>query len=177
MRDRKSNVYLMGFMGCGKTRIGSLLAKKLDRPFLDTDTLIIEECGMSINAIFQSEGEAGFREREKRVIERMAKLEKVVVALGGGAVVDAGNWKSIYESGTTIALSYPPEIIATRLERKKDRPLLNPFGGEERLQRIAALMEARSVFYRKADLFLHLNQEVEPERLAEALSGFLRVVI
>ncbi|HEX9934837.1 MAG TPA: shikimate kinase, partial [bacterium] len=118
MLDRKGNVYLMGFMGCGKTKIGSLLAKRLDLPFLDTDTLIVEESGMTINAIFQSEGEAGFREREKRVIERLAKLDKVVVALGGGAVVDPGNWKSISESGTTIALSYPPEIIATRLERK-----------------------------------------------------------
>ncbi len=174
MTSRKTNVYIMGFMGCGKTKIGSLLARKLEFSFIDTDMTIEEESGMRINEIFDNEGESGFRTMEKNLVERISRLEHRVVSLGGGTVIDRENWRLISESGTTIALSYPPEIISLRLENKKDRPLLNAYGGKDRLDRIAALMTERECYYRKADLFLHLNREVEPGRIVRAVTGYLQ---
>jgi shikimate kinase len=173
MTGHKNNVYIMGFMGCGKTKIGSLLARKLGFSFIDTDMTIEKESGMRINEIFDREGESGFRAREKNLVERISRLEHRVVSLGGGTVIDLENWRMISESGTTVALSYPPEIIALRLENKKDRPLLNAYSGKDRLDRIASLMAERECHYRRADLFLHLNREVEPGRIASALTGFL----
>jgi shikimate kinase len=174
MSIRKTNIYLMGFMGCGKTKIGTLLAREMGYPYIDTDVCIAEESGMSINAIFETEGESGFRAREKSLIERISRLERHVVSLGGGTVVDQDNWRILSESGTTIALSYPPEIIAARLEKKKDRPLLNAYSGHDRIGRIAALMAVRTPCYQKADLMLHMNHEVHPVRVVRALLGYLK---
>jgi shikimate kinase len=173
MPNPKSNIYLMGFMGCGKTKIGTLLSLALGYPFMDTDSCIAEESGLSINGIFEKEGEAGFRAREKRLVERVSRLERHVVSLGGGTVIDQENWRLISQSGTTIALSYPPEVIASRLEKKKDRPLLNAYQGAERIERIAALMASRMPYYQKADLMVHLNREVQPDRIVRTLLGFL----
>lgn len=171
----RPNIYIMGFMGSGKTKIGSLLARKLNRPFWDTDAKIVEESGMSIVEIFDKEGESGFRLREKDLIERISKLNGNIVSLGGGTILNPENWLNISQSGITVSLSYPPEIIDARLERKKDRPLLNQFTGAERIQRIASLLEARNPYYRKADVILHFNKEVAPEQVVEALSGYLGV--
>lgn len=168
------NIYIMGFMGCGKTKIGSLLADRLGLPYMDTDSQIVEESGMSIVDIFEKEGEPSFRLKEKQLIERMARQTGTVVSLGGGAVVDPENWRLIAGSGITIALSYPPEIIASRLAKTEDRPLLNRYAGPERIQRISSMMEARNPYYRKADMVLHLNHEAEPERVVQTLIGYLQ---
>ncbi len=168
------NIYLMGFMGCGKTKIGSLLADKLDLPFIDTDMRIVEESGMSIVEIFEKEGETSFRLKEKVLIETVSRQKGTIVALGGGTVVNPENWRLIAGSGITIALSYSPEIIASRLAKKEDRPLLNEFSGPERTRRISSLMKTRNPYYQKADLVLHLNKEVDPEQVVQLLIGYLQ---
>jgi shikimate kinase len=172
--QNKSNIYLMGFMGCGKTKIGSLLANRIDFPFIDTDKRVAEESGMSIVEIFEKEGETSFRSKEKELIEHISKLTGHVVSLGGGTVVNPENWEKISGSGITITLSYPPEIIASRLEKKSDRPLLNRYSGPEKIQHISALMEKRNPYYNKADMVLHLNREAEPNRVVETLLGYLK---
>jgi shikimate kinase len=96
-----------------------------------------------------------------------------IVALGGGAVMDPGNWEILDLSGTIVCLSYPPDIIEERAARSRQRPLLNQESSRERSERIRDLMERREPVYRKADLLLHLNQEVDARRVAAAIIGFL----
>jgi shikimate kinase len=163
----------MGFMGCGKTKIGSLLAELMNRPFVDTDAVIEEETGRSVNEIFEKLGEEEFRKYEKKVVGCLSKTDGCVISLGGGAVIDPDNWKNITESGTTIALSYPPEILMARLERKKDRPLLNGVDGDQRLERIRKMLTAREPYYRRADLVLQLNREIDPQNVAKMAFRFL----
>ena len=174
MTAPKPNIYLMGFMGCGKTKIGSLLARSLGRPFVDTDACIVEETGLTINEIFKRSGEKGFREIEKEVIRRISRTEAGVISLGGGSVIMPENWEAISESGITIALSYPPEILASRLERKRDRPLLKGMSGAQRIQYIKDLLSAREPFYRRAELVLHLNRELGPQTVADMLLHYIK---
>lgn len=167
------NIYLIGFMGCGKSRVGKLLSERLGWPFLDTDECIVQEARMTIPEIFEKQGEPAFRKMEKSWVTRVSKLKEHVVSLGGGAILDPVNWENISQSGITVTLSYPPEILASRLAKKTDRPLLNQTTGNERLRRISELMVQREPYYKKADLIIHLNKEVEAERVADALFGFL----
>ena len=164
----------MGFMCCGKTRVGKLLANRLDWPFIDTDDCIVGETGLTIPEIFEQKGEPVFRQLEKKWIKKISQFQMHVVALGGGAVVDSENWEIISKSGLTITLSYPPEIFELRLSRKADRPLMNNADEESRLSRIHSLLKKREAFYKQADLIVHLNKEVEAEQVAEMLYGFIR---
>jgi len=171
--DEPANVYLIGFMASGKTRIGKLVARHLGRPFLDTDEMIVKKTGLSIPEIFEKWGEPRFREIEKEIVSRVAGMRGRIVALGGGAVMDPGNWEILDLSGTIVCLSYPPDIIEERAARSRQRPLLNQESSRERSERIRDLMERREPVYRKADLLLHLNQEVDARRVAAAIIGFL----
>ncbi|MBN2202264.1 shikimate kinase [bacterium] len=176
MKSGDGHVYLMGFMGSGKTRVGRILADFLRRPFIDTDAHIEEETGLSINALFEKKGEAGFREIERNVIRCLADTRRCVISLGGGSVIHPENWEAIVRSGTTIALSYPPEILAGRLERKKDRPLLNQAGDHQRMEIIRTLMTEREPYYRRADLVLHLNREIDPEAVADMIRRYVEAL-
>lgn len=171
----QGNIYLMGFMGCGKSLVGELLAHRLKHPFLDTDETIVRETGMSIPDIFEKQGEPVFRQLEKSCITRVSKQRGLVVALGGGAVLDLENWKKIFESGITITLSYPPHILASRLASEENRPLLKNTQNPSRLDRISALMKQREPAYMKADLVIHLNREISPEQIVDTLIGYLGV--
>jgi shikimate kinase len=176
MKSGDGHVYLMGFMGSGKTRVGKLLADSLRRPFIDTDAHIVEETGFSINALFEKKGEAGFREIERNVIRCLADTDGCVISLGGGSVIHPENWENIVRSGVTVALSYPPEILAARLERKKDRPLLNDADESRRLDRIRTLLAEREPYYRRADLVLHLNREIGPEAVTNMIRKYLEAL-
>lgn len=173
-KQTKNNVYLMGFMGCGKTKVGQILAERLKWKFLDTDDCIIKDAGMSIPELFDQRGEKHFRQLEKECIQNISRLTNHVIALGGGAILDPENWKRISESGITITLSYPPEILADRLEKKSDRPLLSQTQGKARLNQIASLMDKRKSHYQKADLIMHLNHEVPAKQVAETLAGYVK---
>ncbi len=167
------NLYLMGFMGCGKSKIGKTLAGYWNAPYKDTDILIAEHAGMSIPEIFKQKGEAEFRKTEQDIIKDISQHQGYVVSLGGGAVVDPVNWALISNSGTTVTLSYPAEILYQRLADKTDRPLLSGYEGNDRLERIRTLLDERKARYAKADLILHLNKEKDPEQVAAAISGYM----
>jgi len=166
-------IFLMGFMCSGKTRIGQLLAERLGWTYMDTDASIVEETGMTISEIFEKQGEPVFRNLEKKWVAASTRMDFYVISLGGGAVMDPDNWERISDTGLTITLSYPPEILAARLGRQSDRPLMRNIGGDEGVRRVAALLAKREPFYRKADLVFHLNREVAAERVADALAGFV----
>lgn len=171
--DKVKNIYLMGIMGCGKSTIGKILAKQIAFPYLDTDELIVQRHGMSIPDIFTRYGEADFRRMEKSIIQYISGLNRHVVALGGGAVLDPENWNLITGTGITIMLSYPAEIIRDRLSSKNDRPLINSFKMDERLKRIENLLQIRNRIYFKADLVIHLNSNLPKSKVVSMLKSFI----
>jgi len=165
----KGNIYLTGFMGCGKTLVGRLLAERLNRHFFDTDETIVEEMGMSIPEIFKAQGEPTFRQMEKMCIQKVTKRTGYVVSLGGGAILDPENWKRISQSGITVALLYPSDIIARRLAKKTDRPLLDNLPSDQRIHKIRTLMAQREPFYKKADILLSVQKEVPAQHIVNDL--------
>jgi len=149
MRNRE-NVFLIGPMGSGKTAVGRHLARMLRFTFHDSDADIEARTGVDISFIFEKEGEPGFRLREKEAIERLSRLESVVLATGGGAVIDPVNRRVLAERGVVVYLA---TSIGQQLERTRHgrhRPLLNHTDPEEKLQE---LMQRRALLYAEiADL-------------------------
>jgi shikimate kinase len=135
-------------MGTGKSEVGKKLAARLGCPFIDTDTLIEEETGTSIVRLFADKGEPYFRQLEQQVIARVCLEKGVVIATGGGAMVNAENAKRLKASGTVICLTAAPEVILARVQGNEDRPLLQ---GGDPLAKIQALLATRAEAYAQAD--------------------------
>lgn len=117
-------IYLVGPMGAGKTTIGKLLAKQLNRPFVDCDNYIVAQTGADIPWIFAKEGEAGFRERETRALSELGELSQIIVATGGGAVMMPQN-RALLKKGVVIYLNAGVEVQLARTKKDKNRPLLH----------------------------------------------------
>ncbi len=143
------NLFLTGFMGTGKTAVGRLLARRLQRPFVDLDHEIERSCGASVAEIFARFGEGEFRDRECRALEGAAALDRAVVATGGGVVMDARNRRTMRASGKIVCLSADPPSILSRLGDAADRPLLA--GAAGRSERIHRLLGERAAAYADAD--------------------------
>lgn len=116
------NIYLCGFMGCGKSHIGRLLAKKLGLSFTDLDRYIVEKEGISIPEIFEKYGEPHFRSLESKYIKEMP--ENSVVATGGGAIINPDTAKAAREKGTVVFLDTAFEICYDRIKGDTNRPLV-----------------------------------------------------
>ncbi|RPI00135.1 MAG: shikimate kinase [Calditrichaeota bacterium] len=144
------NVYFLGFMGSGKSRIGNAFADLLGWPFHDTDDLVERQAGKSIGDIFAEEGEERFRDLETSILEQVASWKNNVIALGGGAVLRDINWKLITGSGITICLTAPPELLSDRIGRNHHRPLMSNLDEEERLKKINRMLEQRLPYYQRA---------------------------
>ncbi len=145
------NIILTGFMGTGKTSVGRLLARRLSCPFIDTDDVIEREEGVSISEIFRELGEGYFRRVEKETIKRLSGKMGVIIATGGGAIIDHDNLKILKASGTLISLMASPEEILKRVEGDTTRPLLSD---KDRMTAIKRLMQERERFYKKADIVI-----------------------
>lgn len=144
-------------MGAGKSTIGRQLAKALHRKFYDSDKVIEQRTGVSISWIFEMEGEAGFREREAKIIDELTQLENIVLATGGGAVLSEQNRKLLSQRGHVVYLAASSEQLFRRTARDKKRPLLQT--GDRRKQ-IAALLEQREPLYREvADVVLKTSDQ------------------
>jgi len=146
----RPNVFLIGPMGSGKSAVGRHLARLLRFSFYDSDADIEAKTGVDIAFIFDKEGEAGFRLREKESIERLTRLEGVVLATGGGAVIDADNRRVLAERGTVVYLETSVEQQLERTRHGRHRPLLNDADPQEKLKE---LMLRRAALYAQiADL-------------------------
>lgn len=123
-RHRRKLIYLLGFMGSGKSTVGALLAGELRWPFIDLDTTIEAGQGQSIREIFEKTGEVFFREIERAALVEASKQEPAVIALGGGTFVQEPNLRFIRETGgTTVWLDSPLEELRRRCEGINNRPL------------------------------------------------------
>ncbi len=141
-----TNIYLVGLMGAGKTTIGRQLAKRLGRSFYDSDHEIVARTGVPIPTIFEIEGEAGFRRREQQTIAELSRLEGIVMATGGGVVLDPENRRCLRDTGWVVYLNVPPAMLYQRTRNDRNRPLLQV---EDPLGRLETLHAERDPLYRE----------------------------
>ena len=146
------NIFLIGPMGSGKTTIGRQLAARLDRKFYDSDREIEKRTGVDVALIFEIEGEEGFRLRETKMINELAKKQDSVIATGGGTILSEENRACLKQSGRVIYLKSSEEKLFERTFRDKKRPLLDT---EDCLATIKELLEKRGPLYEEiADLII-----------------------
>jgi shikimate kinase len=158
-------IALTGFMGTGKTVVGRRLAERLGLAFVDLDELIEEEAGMGIPEIFASEGEAGFRRRERALIAAIANREDIVLATGGGAVLDPDNVRTLKTRGVLVCLQAEPQTILDRIGADTHRPLLHDYN---RMARVRELLEQRAPAYADADLVVETSR-IEIEEVVDRI--------
>jgi shikimate kinase len=144
------NIFLIGPMGSGKTAVGRQLARLLDRQFFDSDHEVERLTGVDIGLIFEREGEAGFRKREREAIATLSGRAGIVLATGGGAVMDADSRRYLAERGWVVYLETSVAQQAERAGRTRHRPML---AGVDPRRRLEELMQVREPLYREiADL-------------------------
>lgn len=160
------NIFLTGFMGCGKSSVGRLLSSRLGRQFVDLDEAVVLDAAASINEIFSSLGEPAFRELESQALTRISKLAAVVVSTGGGAVLAAQNRTLMRQSGSIVNLTAGVEAIASRLYGDRQRPLLKENASIERLR---TMLEGREPYYADADLRIDTTEKTVEAVVAEIL--------
>jgi len=140
-----NRIFLIGPMGAGKTTVGRVLADSVGLSFFDSDLEIQRRTGVDISTIFSIEGEIGFRNRETQVIDLLSCMDNIVLATGGGVVLDAANRQRLSERGIVVYLFCSPEFQFERTSRDKGRPLLR---SEDPLGTLRGLMEQRDPLYR-----------------------------
>jgi 3-dehydroquinate synthase len=135
------NIVLTGFMGTGKTTVGRTVAQRLGRPFVDMDAVIEQAVGKSIPRIFAEDGEARFRELESALCEKLSARQGLVIATGGGALVDPSNRDRMVDGGTVICLDCHPAEVVRRLREEGGRPLLDVDDPRAEAERLIGLRE------------------------------------
>ncbi len=138
------NIVLFGFMGTGKTCVGRILAADLGMTFVDMDAVIERRCGKTIPHIFSEHGEPFFRALERQLVMELAAQSGLVIATGGGVVLQADNVRDYAKTGLVVCLTATPETIWARLKDDASRPLL---AGPDKLARMSALLQTRRPYY------------------------------
>jgi shikimate kinase len=159
-------IFLVGFMGAGKTTVGKLLAERLKWEFVDLDEIIEANAGLSVSAIFEKFGEAEFRRRESDAIEGCRALTRTIVALGGGAYASAENRSLARSIGKTLWLDCPLDTCLSRVGADPGRPML---GTREEM---SALLEHRRTSYSLADYRVPAGED--PATVVDNIVGMLR---
>ncbi|WP_413160096.1 shikimate kinase [Capilliphycus salinus ALCB114379] len=170
---RGINLYLIGMMGAGKTTVGKLLAQQLGYGFVDTDEVITQVAGQSINEIFAEQGEEAFRTLESQVLSQLCAYQRLVVATGGGIILQRANW-SYLRHGLIVWLDVSPEDLYHRLKGDTSRPLLqhdNPLG------RLQEIVTQRQPLYAQADVKLRVTVNDTPEQVMNGILERIPTVI
>ena len=164
------NIVLCGFMGCGKSTIGKLVAKKTHREFIDLDSFIEEKQGLSIREIFETYGEDYFRNCETDAISELVNKNDVVLALGGGAVLKNKNVELLKSSGKIIFLDVTANTVFSRLKNDTSRPLLNT---DDKLAEITKRLNDRLPIYTMvADKIIDANSKTKEAIATEIIDFF-----
>lgn len=162
-------IYLIGYMGSGKSTLGRVLSKILNLAFIDLDTFLEEKYFRTIPHIFAEEGEAGFRLKEQNVLKEVSDFDNVIVATGGGAPCFFDNMEVMNNSGFCIFLDVDTDSLVNRLiHAKTERPIIKGKSPDELHQFIDGMMLKRRPFYEKAHHILKGN-EITPEQVIELL--------
>ena len=163
--ERPRRIFLVGFMGSGKTTVGKLLAQKLGYRFFDLDSEIENERGLNASGIFDEEGESGFRDRETAALKMVGSELDIVMATGGGALMRPENQEFIRAHGVSVWLDAPLEVMLERCIGGPDRPLLaSP-------EKMTVLLGLRAEAYRSAAITIKTADLTPEETVREILSG------
>ncbi|HZK53211.1 MAG TPA: shikimate kinase [Desulfosporosinus sp.] len=164
------NIVLIGFMGTGKSSVGKRLAQSLAWDFVDTDLVIGEVTNLSVTEIFRRHGETRFRSEEKIVVARLSQKEQIVIATGGGTVVDPANLQALARNGFIVGLHATVDTILSRVGQKNERPLLK--GTKEAIEK---LWLKRQECYAQADFTVDTTQKDINEVVNEILARLGRM--
>lgn len=164
---KQSNVVLIGFMGSGKSTVGKALAKKWGFTYVDTDALIEEMEGMTINEIFATKGEEYFRDLETETVKKIKnKYKRHVISVGGGTPLRAENRKLLKKTGVVIYLKTSPETVLKRLKYDKTRPLLQR---PDKEAAVRELLEKRTPIYQSAANFSVSTDDLPVDKIVSEI--------
>ncbi|UCB50205.1 MAG: shikimate kinase [Deltaproteobacteria bacterium] len=145
------NIVLIGYRCSGKTVVGKTLARELGRAFLDTDSLIEEIEGCSIETMISTKGWDRFRETEKRLVEEISRRNNLVIATGGGIVMDEENVKNLKQNGWVVCLKGRAEVLKERMAKEQESGRIRPsLTGADPLEEIKEVLRVRKPFYERA---------------------------
>jgi shikimate kinase len=174
MQLHRGNLFLVGLPGAGKTTLGRQLARRFNKPFVDADLELEARCSVSIQMIFELEGEPAFRDREEAVIADLVPRMGIVLATGGGAVLRETNRERLRDNGSVLYLHASPQMLWHRVRHNRHRPLLNTRDPQARL---AELYAERDPLYRSiADWVLDSDRD-QVARFAASLEQEQRNVL
>ncbi len=170
----KQNIFLVGLMGAGKSTVGRRLADALGKTFVDSDHEIEARNGVSIATIFDIEGEAGFRNRERIVIDELSQRRNVVLATGGGAVLHPENRSHLSARGLVVYLCATAEQLYNRIRHDRSRPLLQ---NSDPLGTLQSLLEQRDPLYREvADLVVETDERSAQLAIPKLIESIEKIV-
>ena len=170
-------IFLIGYMGAGKTTLGKALARELHIPFIDLDWYIEERFHKTVGELFSERGEASFRELEKNMLHEVGEFEDVVISTGGGAPCFFDNMEFMNASGTTVYLKVSVEELAKRLELcKHTRPVLKGRSGEELRAFIAESLEKRNPFYTKASITFDAEKMLTESDVHDISNALMKIL-
>ncbi|TAL90958.1 MAG: shikimate kinase [Candidimonas sp.] len=164
-------IFLVGMMGAGKTTIGRSLARLLDREFLDLDHELEARCGVRVSLIFDIEGEEGFRRRETALLDECSRRPGIILATGGGAVLNAENRRYLRERGVVVYLHATGDELYRRVARDRTRPLLQTADPRARLQ---TLLVEREPLYQEVAAITVETGIMPISQVAQALLSLLK---
>ena len=167
-------LYLIGYMGTGKSTLGRKIAKRTELPFLDTDKMVEETEGATVADIITFAGEEYFRKAERKALEQTAEMENVIVSTGGGLPIWGDNMEWIEEHGVSIYLKRAPEQILSRLSPhgRQKRPKFRGLNDEELLAFMHSHLAEREPVYARASVVIDCSQ-VSDDEIEERLAEFL----
>jgi shikimate kinase len=157
--NSNKNIVFLGMMGSGKSSIGKLVSKELDLPFIDIDSLIVKNTGMSISEIFEKNGENYFRQLEEKITLKCLKTIKNVVSLGGGGFINAKIRKEILSNHISFWLNWDESVLIKRIKGSKKRPLAFKSTDQE----IRTMIKNRSKIYSNAQFKINCNKLTKTE--------------
>lgn len=177
MCNKMKRIFLIGYMGAGKTTLGKALAKEMNLQFIDLDDFIVSRQHKSIKEIFAEVGESGFRDIERRSLLEVADYEDVIISLGGGTPCFFDNMDIVNQAGTSVYLKPTEDVLLVRLIKgKHKRPLLADKNDDEILQVIREQLAWREPYYLKAQITFnasHLEHKEEIYQNARKLAAML----